>query len=454
LEEQNMKKSKKQTLAQILTEAELRALKALSEGTDYEEEDSTETDGNEVHLDNVVEEDESEDKKVVEEDEDEINEEDDLLADIEEDDSETDGDQTIENDGDEEVVVEEDESEDDKKVVDEDESEDDKKVVDEDESEDDKINEEDDKKVVDEDESEDDKINEATVIKARLLSRINKLSPKQIGRIYEYANDAFAQEADSIIRTLKPSKTTVKGQIKIENLIAEEAGLSDGFKEKAVVIFEAAVAEKLTAKIDKLNEDYSAKVRIGLQENYDRLVGRIDRFLTTVVEEWVAENTEAVDKSLRTDITESFINSLKDVFNKHYITMPEGRTDLFEDMSKKASRLEEQVERQAALLAKKTKALESLRRDKIVNEISEGLYDSQADKLKKLSESIEFVDSATFRRKLSLISEHFIKHGKGDSKKTSADTTKVRTLVEETDGGDDSEMGKYADALSRHMKKL
>ena len=246
----------------------------------------------------------------------------------------------------------------------------------------------------------------------------------------------------------------------IEELVSSEEGLTEGFKEKASIIFEAAVASKVKATQSLLKEQYATRLNEEVEVLKENLVEKIDSYLTYAVETWVNDNKVAVESTLRTEITESFIGSLKNLFTEHYIEVPESKVDLFSNMEEQVSSLKEQVASKGRIANALADRVEKLTRQKVIAEASAGLADTQIAKLTELVEDVEFINEATFVKKVATIREFYI-NGRAANKNTlnenvddNASFISKETIVENTIEGDEitPSMQNYLSAMSRMNK--
>ena len=229
-------------------------------------------------------------------------------------------------------------------------------------------------------------------------------------------------------------------------LISEEATLSDGFKEKAGTIFEAAIKSKLAEEIDRLEEKYNEELAEEIESTKSDLVEKVDNYLNYVVEQWMEDNKVAVESGLRTEIAEKFMNSLKDLFTESYIEVPESKVDLVDELAAEVAELEEAHNEAVSRTLEMQEELEVLKRDAIIREAAEGLAQTQVEKLKKLAEDIDFDDAETFAAKVETIKESYF-------------TKKVAETVdiEEDDDGEDTvvasdSMAAYLSAIKKTAK--
>lgn len=215
-----------------------------------------------------------------------------------------------------------------------------------------------------------------------------------------------------------PNDTKVFGMEAIEYSAKEDvAALTEGeefseeFKEKATTIFEAAVKSRIEEQVTMIAEKLEEKFSTKLQEEIKELSEKVDETLNYAITSWVEENQVALDAGLKLEIAEEFIGGLKKVFEENYISIPDEKVEAVEAMTEELcemeGRLNEQIERNIDLNNK----LAGYQKTVILNQMSEGLVDTQREKLASLAESVEFVSEEDFRNKVStLISSYFPKH--------------------------------------------
>lgn len=245
----------------------------------------------------------------------------------------------------------------------------------------------------------------------------------------------------------------------IDELVKEEEGLTEGFKEKASIIFEAAVASKVKATKSLLKEQYAIKLQEEVETIKETLVEKIDLYLTYAVETWVEDNKVAVESTLRTEITESFIGSLKNIFTEHYIEVPESKVNFVANMEAQLSSLKEQVDKKGRIANALADRVEKLTRQKVIAEASTGLADTQIAKLTELVQDVEFINENTFAKKVGTIREFYInnrnlKHTLNENVDDNASFISKETIVENSIEGDSvsPSMQNYLSAMSRMNK--
>ena len=231
--------------------------------------------------------------------------------------------------------------------------------------------------------------------------------------------------------------------------------LSEEFKEKATTIFETAVVNKINETIETYNNSMNESYQEDTQAIKDELSEKMDTYLDYVVEEWSKENELAIEQGLKAELTEDFMAGLKNLFEDHYIDIPEAKVDVVEELAAKNEELQGQLNAEMEKNIEAKKAIEENDQQKIIDQVTEGLAETQKEKFQTLAEGVEFKDTESFQKKLSIIKESYFSV---DNEKEVAD------LVGETDEPLDEEakpegssldpkMAGYAAAISRSLKK-
>lgn len=225
-------------------------------------------------------------------------------------------------------------------------------------------------------------------------------------------------------------------------LVESEATLSEEFKAKTAVIFEAAIKAKLSEEIDRLEEAYATELEEELTATKADLVEKVDSYLNYVVETWMEENKLAVQAGLRTEIAETFMSKLKDLFVESYVDVPESKVDIVDELANANEELEEQLNGAVAKSIKLAEELESYKRDAIIREAANGLADTQVEKLKSLVEDIDFDDEKSFTQKVKTIKEAYFK------KKT------AESIISEDTGSDDNITEEVSSTMAQYLKAI
>ena len=221
--------------------------------------------------------------------------------------------------------------------------------------------------------------------------------------------------------------------------------LSEEFREKAKTIFEAAINAKVAEIKEGLEEQYAATLAEEIEAAKESLAERVDSYLEYVADEWFEENALAVEAGLKTEMTESFLEGMRGLFEEHYVSIPEEKYDVLESMVEKLddmeTKLNEQIEKNISL----NKRLAESVADGVLDQVSEGLAQTQKEKLASLAESVEFESEEQYREKLETLKESYFA-----SKKESS-AAKTETLSE---GVDHSGSESYSDSMAAYMRTL
>jgi len=234
----------------------------------------------------------------------------------------------------------------------------------------------------------------------------------------------------------------------LDALVESEATLSEGFKEKAAVIFEAAIKSKLSEEVDRLEAEYQAELQEEITRTKEDLVEKVDSYLNYVVEQWMEENKLAIQSGLRTEIAENFMGSLKDLFVESYIEVPESKVDLVDELATANEELEEQANAAQAKAMELAEQLEGYKRAAIIAEASKDLADTQAEKLAKLCEDVDFGNEETFASKVATIKESYFSKKSTQTVTEEIDDTDEPEVIEEN-----SSMATYINALRKTSQK-
>ncbi len=190
-------------------------------------------------------------------------------------------------------------------------------------------------------------------------------------------------------------------------LVESEATLSEGFKDKAAVIFEAAIKSKLSEEVARIESELQEEFDEELKTTREEMVEQIDGYLNYVVEKFMEENKLAIEHGLRTELAEDFMNGLKNLFTESYVEVPDSKVDLVDELGTQVRELEEKLNETTEASIRMTGELEELKRDAIIREHSRDLAETQVEKLKSLAEDIDFEDAETFASKVATIKESY-----------------------------------------------
>ena len=205
----------------------------------------------------------------------------------------------------------------------------------------------------------------------------------------------------------------------VDALVAGEKDLTDEFKTKAATIFEAAIKSKVKEIEEEMETDYTNKFEQESAKAKAELTEKVDSYLSYVVEEWMKENEIALERGIKGEIAEDFINGLKKLFEDHYIDVPDEKYNVLEDQADKIEKLEKDLNEQIQKNVDLNKEVGSKTKDEIKSKVSEDLADTSKEKFAKLAEEIEYSNADDYKKKLETVKESYF--GKKTETKESLD---------------------------------
>lgn len=241
---------------------------------------------------------------------------------------------------------------------------------------------------------------------AAMVHHMQGKKKEELMQMYKDDTDSEAFDGEPIAEK-QEVQVEVDFKDDLKALVAEEATLSDEFKQKAETIFEAAINTKVNAEIDRLEEKYNEEVAEEIESTKADLVEKVDNYLNYVVENWMEENKLAIQNGLRTEIAEDFMSKMKDLFTESYIEVPEGKVDLVDDLADQVEELEATVNESTQKAIDMAVELEGYKRDAIIREATKDLAETQIEKLKSLAENVDFEDEETFSQKVAQLKESY-----------------------------------------------
>ena len=297
--------------------------------------------------------------------------------------------------------------------------------------------------------------------KAQALEQIGKMKKADIEEMLaahaSKLSEAGKAETEEELKKLEDQKAEIDERIKnisvkedMEALMSSDDTLSEEFKVKAATIFEAAVKSKIRSEIERIDEQVRSEKGQELETFKEELTEKVDTYLNYVVEEWTKENELAIERGLKGEIAEDFISGLKQLFEDHYIDVPDEKYDVLEAQSEKISELEEKLNEAIQKSVNLTGSNEKLVREQVISEVSEDLADTEIEKFKSLTQDVDFGNEDSFREKLDTLKESYFP-------KTQTSDTSDETFGDE-DGSTAQDvdttdaMKSYMSAISRNQK--
>ena len=294
--------------------------------------------------------------------------------------------------------------------------------------------------------------------KAQALEQISKMKKAEIEEMLA-AHASKLEEADSAateeeLKKLEDQKAEIDERIKnisvkedMEALMSSDDTLSEEFKVKAATIFEAAVKSKIRSEIERIDEQVRSEKETEMETFKEEITEKVDTYLNYVVEEWTKENELAIERGLKGEIAEDFISGLKQLFEDHYIDVPDEKYDILEAQSEKISELEDKLNEAMQKNIDISESNSVLVREQVIAEVSEDLADTEFEKFKSLIDDVEFGDEKSFKEKLNTLKESYFPK------------TIVDRQFDDEDGGtaqdiDTTEaMDAYMSAISRNKQR-
>ena len=254
-------------------------------------------------------------------------------------------------------------------------------------------------------------------------------------------------------KKLKKEDLDINVKEDMDALVSGE-DLSEEFKTKASTIFEAAVSAKVISevnqRVDELETNYNIEMSEAKEEHLSTVTEKVDGYLNYVTEEWMKENELAVEKGIRSELVEDFMTGLKNLFTEHYIDIPEEKVDLVDDLFEKVEELEQKLDESINTSVDVKKELATYKKAETLREVSEGLADTEIEKLGKLADGIDFEDKSQYSEKLEVIKENYF-----PKQQAEVITEELVNTEEEHTSSEpvvDPVMSRYTSALTRLNK--
>lgn len=258
--------------------------------------------------------------------------------------------------------------------------------------------------------------------------------------------DMSAQNKASI--AMKTSSAGVQEHVQA---MFQDEELTEEFREKATVIFEAAVAAKAEEIQAQLEEEYAERFEDAKTAIYEELTAKVDEYLDYVVEQWMQENQVAIESSLRSEIVENFISGLKGLFEEHYIDVPETQVDVLGELAARVEELEAKLNDTISENIDLKNQIDESQKDKLISDVAEGLVATQVEKFKSLAEGVTFDDVESYKRKLEIVKENYFP---SEKKAAVLDQEEEQSLSEGFEGQVSAgPVSNYVKAISRTIKR-
>ena len=302
---------------------------------------------------------------------------------------------------------------------------------------------------------EDESLTKAEVARA-VVESLKTMDEDKVGEILESMSEEVTEEVseeDAVAEEVSADVESSLVEIEIDDdlsAISEALELSEENSEKAKTIFKAAVQSKVQEVKEELDIKYQDELKTTVDAVKADLSEGVDKYLTYCAEEWTKENELAIERGLRSEMTENFIEGLKSLFVEHYVDVPEDKYDVIDELANRLEEMEAKLDGEVSNNMAITEELDQLKRGNVVSEASSDLTDTQKEKLSSLAEGVDYKDEADFAEKIAEIKEAYFKV---DGEKVEAETNIVEGAnefeVEETEKVVDPTMEKYSSAITK-----
>lgn len=304
-------------------------------------------------------------------------------------------------------------------------------------------------------------------VKAKLAKQTMQSNPgatfQSYGEETEEDGEVVAEEKEEGHEDAKQDKAMIKKMMKKEKMkeqmeqdvdaLLSGENLSEEFKDKATTIFEAAVIARTQAVMEDIEQALFEEFEVAVEEIKEDLATKLDDYINYMAEEWLKENQLAVEKGLRSEIVESFIEGMKGLFEEHYIDIPEEKVDIVEGLTSKVEELETSLNEQIQAAVELKKELNESKKTEAIHAVCEGLTQTQVEKMKSLAEGVEFTTDDEFADKLVTLRESYF----NESINTSGSSALNEEVLIEDDkkptGHVDAEIAQYAQTISKTLVK-
>ena len=260
------------------------------------------------------------------------------------------------------------------------------------------------------------------------------------------------EEMKEELKALEDAKAEIEEKIKSISVkedidaLTEGEELSEEFKEKAATVFEAAVKSKMRSEVERLSEAYQAEKDQEVETFKEEITEKVDTYLNYVVEEWTKENELAIERGRKGEIAEDFISGLKQLFEDHYIDVPDEKYDVLEAQSDKIAELEDRLNEEIQKNVEMSQENSELVREQLIAEVSDDLADTEIEKFKSLTEDVDFNGEEAFKEKLITLKESYFP-------KVTSTQSSAGTYIDDEQGGTAQDVD-TTDAMKRYMSAI
>ncbi len=320
-----------------------------------------------------------------------------------------------------------------------------------------------------EDDKDEDEIMEMPKTKSGMIQAMydsmNKMKKSDIAASYKKMMSAMnghndEEDEDEKEESKKVNKEAVDQRVKsidvsddVNALVSGDDSLSEEFKTKAATIFEAAVKSKVKHEIERLEGEYASELDEAKSTVKEELTTKVDNYLNYVVEQWMADNELAIEKGIKGEIAEDFIGGLKQLFEDHYIDVPDEKYDVLEAKEKELEEVKAKINEMTEKTIEDKKLIEGYTKDEIFEQTVEGLADTEKEKIKSLVEDVSFESADAYAKKLHTIKESYFGKAVAPESTENVDTVNQDSNDSNIVSDLSDSMSRYAAAISRGQSR-
>jgi hypothetical protein len=298
-----------------------------------------------------------------------------------------------------------------------------------------------------------------------MYDSMNKMKKSDIMSSYKKMMAAMnggddKEDEDEKEESKKVNKEAVDQRVKsidvsddVNALVSGDSSLSEEFKTKAATIFEAAVKSKVKSEIERLEGEYASELDEAKATTREELTTKVDNYLNYVVEQWMADNELAIEKGIKGEIAEDFIGGLKQLFEDHYIDVPDEKYDVLEAKEKELEEMKAKINEMTEKSIDDKKTIEGYTKDEIFESAVEGLADTEKEKIKSLVEDVTFENADAYSKKLATIKESYFGQAKAPESTENVDTVQQNSNDSNTVMDMTDTMSRYTAAISRGQSR-
>ena len=270
---------------------------------------------------------------------------------------------------------------------------------------------------------------------------------EEVEYVEEGEEEVIAEsEEDEVEASEEESTEETLFEEDIANLFADEEHLSEEFKTQAASLFEASVVARVNQQMESIEDELVEEANKAFDEAKEKLVENVDKYLSYVTEQWLKDNELAVEHGLRSEITESFINGMKQVFTEHYIEMPEEKYDVLAEQQNQIDELKSKLDEEISKSVAISEAKEQLQKERVFRSVVGDLAETEVEKFASLVEDVSYDNEEMYTSKLNVIKENYFPKAKSD------DTDKLDDSVDQGALADNTVMSRYVQGISQAAK--